>query len=76
MSKETNFDGMSFRAAFVTEGGKLLLHSEWSTDREAVIYLVDALNRNQKKIRVSVEIKGSAYVAVPETAPHIQNYYP
>lgn len=66
MSKQTNFEGMSFRIAFIAENGELLLHSEWSTNRDAVAHLTDSINhaRNQKHLRITatIETKGTGYV--------------
>ena len=72
MSKKPNFEGMSFRVNFITDGGQLLLRSEWSTERDAVIHLVDSLNREKKGIRAQIESKGTGYVALPQNMPHIR----
>lgn len=73
VSKQTNYDGMTFRVIFVTEGGAILATTEWSTDREALIHLTDKINQSRHVgIRASIETKGTGYVAVPQNIPSIQ----
>jgi hypothetical protein len=80
MSKETNYDGMSFRVVLIAEGsGRLLVNTEWIEDRDAMIYLTDSLNQvptKNRKVRAIIETRGKGYVEVPPGAPGIQNFYP
>lgn len=60
MPKE-NYDGMQFRINFITEGGQLMIPTEWTTDREKIVYMADEINKH-KGIRAVPETKGVGYV--------------
>ena len=62
MSKETSYAGMSFRVRFVSANGRLLGYTEWSTDRDAVIFLTDTINSKRIGISAFVETMGTAQV--------------
>jgi hypothetical protein len=59
MAKE-NYDGMQFRLNFISEGGHLLATTEWTTDRDKIIYLADSINKHSG-IRAMPETKGTGY---------------
>jgi len=69
MSKETNYEGMSFRIRFVSANGLLMGYLEWTTDRDLVAHFTDTINHNQYGIRAFVETKGSGYVEPKKNSP-------
>ena len=68
MSKETNYEGMSFRIRFVS-AGRLMGYLEWTTDRDLVAHFTDTINHNQCDIRAFVETKGSGFVEPKKNSP-------
>ncbi len=66
MSKETSYAGMSFRIRFVSPSGRLLIHTEWTENRDAVIYVTDKINNASKRSGIGIsaftETKGTAQV--------------
>jgi hypothetical protein len=61
MAKE-NYDGMQFRLNFISEGGHLLATTEWTTDKDKIIFLADEVNKS-KRIRAMPETKGTGYAS-------------
>ena len=65
MSKETSYAGMYFRVRFVNSNGMFLFNSEWTEDRDAIIYSTDKFNSAIKRTGISVfiETKGSKHAS-------------
>lgn len=64
---EQNPHGSVYRVNFINLNGKLLGTTEFTGDKDAVIYLVDTVNQEcGRKLRAVPETKGSGGVTLSE----------
>jgi hypothetical protein len=59
-------DGLQYRIHFISPAGLLLISTEFTDNREKIVYLADVFNVSVKGIRASVETKAIGYVKVPQ----------
>ena len=59
-------DGLQYRINFISLDGLLLISTEFTDNREKIVYLADLFNSHVKVSRALVETKATGYVKVPQ----------